>query len=118
MMNCTCWGVLYNNASKFCYNVDYPIQTILEVGHENKMGYFKLWEVAKKKRDQRLGIGIGLLCGAMIVLGFVVGFGVYKLSKRNKRFKNRILEEDNINATGPYKDLGSSSFGSVELSNR
>ncbi|KMT06339.1 hypothetical protein BVRB_7g160210 [Beta vulgaris subsp. vulgaris] len=117
-MNCTCWGVLYNNASKFCYNVDYPIQTILEVGHESKMGYFKVWEGAKKKRDKRLWIGIGLLCGAMILVGLVVGFGGYKLWKRKKRVNNRILEEEHINAPGPYKDLGSSSFGSIELSNR
>ncbi|CAO2839393.1 unnamed protein product [Amaranthus hypochondriacus] len=119
--NCTCWGVLYNNGSKFCYNVDYPIQTILEVvGHESKMGYFKMWEGGKKKRDERLGIGIGLLSGAIIVLGLVIGFGVYKFWKRNKMVNNHvsILEKEDINAPGPYKDLRSSSFGSVELSNR
>ncbi|KAL2933562.1 hypothetical protein RDABS01_016681 [Bienertia sinuspersici] len=118
LMNCTCWGVLYNNASKFCYNVDYPIQTILEVGHENKMGYFKILEGAKKKKDRRLGIGIGLLCGAFVVIGLVIGFGVYKICNKKKRATNRILEEENIYTSGHYKDLGSSSSGSIELSSR
>lgn len=113
--NCTCWGVLYNNASGFCYNVDYPIQTILEVGHESKMGYFKVLEGGKKK-EHRLGLGIGLLCGAIIVLGLLLGYKI--ILKRKNRVKNRILEEENIYTSEPYKDLGSSSSGSIELSNQ
>lgn len=116
-LNCTCWGVVYNNASGFCYAVDYPIETILGVGDETKMGYFKVWEGAKKKGDV-LGIGIGLLSGAIIVLLGVVGFGGYKLWKRKRRVNNRFLEEEDIACPGPYKDLGSQSFGSIELSNR
>ncbi|KAJ8451208.1 hypothetical protein Cgig2_013980 [Carnegiea gigantea] len=105
-MNCTCWGAVYNNASGKCYTVDYPIQTILGAGDESKLGYFKVWEgPGKKKMDMSLGIG-------------VVGFGGYKLWKRKSRVNSRYLEEDEIVAPGPYKDLGSSSFGSIELSSR
>ncbi|KAJ6727477.1 hypothetical protein OIU79_005379 [Salix purpurea] len=39
--NCSCWGAVYNNVTGFCYLVDYPIQTLVGVGDESKIGYFK-----------------------------------------------------------------------------
>ncbi|KAF2289759.1 hypothetical protein GH714_038500 [Hevea brasiliensis] len=72
--NCSCWGAVYNNASGFCYLVDYPIRTLLAVGDETKAG---IW-------------------------------------KRRRGVKRILVEEDGI-SPGPYKDLGSASFRSIEM---
>ncbi|XP_074317851.1 PAN domain-containing protein At5g03700 [Silene latifolia] len=115
--NCSCWGALYNNASGFCYYVDYPIQSILGVGDEAKLGYFKVWEGVEKKRERWVGIGVGLLCGSIFILLGVLSLACFKLCKRNSRKNDGFLEHEDIACSTPYKDLGSSSFGSIELSN-
>ncbi|KAL9227837.1 hypothetical protein vseg_003483 [Gypsophila vaccaria] len=116
--NCSCWGILYNNASGFCYYVDYPIETILGMGDDSKIGYFKVWEGAGGKRDRWLGIGVGLLCGTVIVILGVVGLAFFKLYYKRRSVKSRFLDDGDIVSPGPYKDLGSCSFGSIELSTR
>lgn len=111
--NCTCWGVVYTNTSGFCYILDYPIQSLVGVGDESKMGFFKVREgVGKDKME----VGLGLLCGAILILGGVIGLGYYRYKKR-KRGVSGYVEEDGI-VVGPYKDLGNASFRSIELSER
>ncbi|OMO82090.1 S-locus glycoprotein [Corchorus capsularis] len=114
--NCSCYGAVYNNASGFCYILDYPIQTLLGVDDDSKVGYFKMIEGAKKKKmDAGLGVGIGLLGGAIVFLIAAIGFGSYKIW-RSRRGVNRILEEEAGGViSGPYKDLGSASFRSIEM---
>ncbi|KAL4342278.1 hypothetical protein GQ457_08G018520 [Hibiscus cannabinus] len=114
--NCSCYGAVYNNASGFCYILDYPIQTLLGTGDDSKVGYFKFREGAKKKRvDPGLGVGIGLLGAAFLCLVGAIGFGSYQIW-RNRRRVNRMLEEETGGAmSGPYKDLGSASFKSIEM---
>ncbi|XP_050230313.1 PAN domain-containing protein At5g03700 [Mercurialis annua] len=114
--NCSCWGAVYNNGSGFCYFVDYPIQTLLGVGDESKLGYFKVWEGTGKKKEGVI-IGVGIFSGAILILFGAVGFGVYKIWKRRERAKG-IFEEENGISTGPYKNLGSDSFRSIEMGNR
>ncbi|XVE96495.1 hypothetical protein REPUB_Repub02eG0227200 [Reevesia pubescens] len=114
--NCSCFGAVYNNASGFCYILDYPIQTLLGVGDDSKVGYFKMRENARKKKvNAGLGVGIGLLGGAIVCLIGAIWFGSYKILK-NRRGVNRILEEEAGGVlSGPYKDLGSASFRSIEM---
>ncbi|XP_059306002.1 LOW QUALITY PROTEIN: PAN domain-containing protein At5g03700 [Lycium ferocissimum] len=115
--NCTCWGVVYTNTSGFCYILDYPIQSLVGVGDESKMGFFKVREgVGKDKREVGLGVGVGLLCVALLILGGVIGLVYYRYRKR-KRGVNGYAEEDGM-VVGPYKDLGNASFRSIELSER
>ncbi|OIT37542.1 PREDICTED: PAN domain-containing protein At5g03700-like [Nicotiana attenuata] len=115
--NCTCWGVVYTNTSGFCYILDYPIQSLVGVGDETKMGFFKVREgVGKDKVEVGLGIGIGLLCGAILVFGGVIGLGLYRYRKR-KRGVSGYVEEDGM-VVGPYKEMGNASFRSIELSER
>ncbi|XP_022766106.1 PAN domain-containing protein At5g03700 [Durio zibethinus] len=114
--NCSCFGAVYNNASGFCYILDYPVQTLLGVADDSKVGYFKMREGARKKKvDAGLGVGIGLLGGAAICLIGAIGFGSYKIWM-SKRGLKRILEEETGGVmSGPYKDLGSASFRSIEM---
>ncbi|GAV80036.1 B_lectin domain-containing protein, partial [Cephalotus follicularis] len=117
--NCSCWGTVYNNASGFCYIVDYPIQTLVGVGDDSKVGYFKVRKGSGKKRVDvgfriGIGIGIGLLCGAIVILIGVVGFTSRRIWRR-QRGVNGFLEEDCGASPGPYKDLGSASFKSIEI---
>ncbi|CAN4121417.1 unnamed protein product [Withania somnifera] len=103
--NCTCWGVVYTNTSGFCYILEeYPIQSLVGVGDESKMGFFKVRVrgVRKDKTDVGLGVGVGLLIGTILILcGAICGY----------------VEQDGI-VVGPYKDLGNASFRSIELSER
>ncbi|KAL3532052.1 hypothetical protein ACH5RR_005573 [Cinchona calisaya] len=116
--NCTCWGVVYSNTSGFCYILDYPIQSLMKVGDESKMGYFKVSEgVGKRKIDVGLGVGMGLVCGSILVFGVVVGYGWYRMRER-KRGVSGYVKEDGVVGVGPYKDLGAASFRSIELSGR
>ncbi|MCD7467472.1 hypothetical protein HAX54_004920 [Datura stramonium] len=115
--NCTCWGVVYTNTSGFCYVLDYPIQSLVGVGDESKMGFFKVREgVGKDRMEVGFWVGVGLLCGAILILGGVIGLGYHRYRNR-KRGVSGYLEEDGV-VVGPYKDLGSASFRSIELSER
>ncbi|XP_031270922.1 PAN domain-containing protein At5g03700 [Pistacia vera] len=115
--NCSCWGAVFNNGSGFCYILDYPIQTLLGVGDESKMGYFKVREGAgKKKMDVGFGVGIGVLCGAIVVLIGAISFGSCKIWMRRRGVKQILEDEDGI-SPGPYKDLASASFRSIEMCN-
>ncbi|KAL2250736.1 UNVERIFIED_CONTAM: PAN domain-containing protein [Sesamum indicum] len=111
--NCTCWGVVYSNSSGFCYMLDYPVQTVVAVGDESKVGYFKVREgVRKKKVETWVGLGLGLLFGAILVFGGVMGLGWYKWRSRGVK---GYLEEEGVSGVGAYKDLGGASFRSIEL---
>ncbi|KDP42680.1 hypothetical protein JCGZ_23620 [Jatropha curcas] len=114
--NCSCWGAVYSNATGFCYFVDYPIQTLLSVGDESKVGYFKVRDGTGKKKEMIVGIGVGILCGAMVILIGAIGFGSYRIWNKRRGVK-RMLEEEDI-SPGPYKDLGSASFKSIEMGMR
>lgn len=108
--NCSCYGAVYTNGSGFCYLVDYPVQSLLAVSDESKMGYFKIREVKQKKKiTAGLGVGIGLLSGAAVCLIAAIGVGSYGIWKRKQRVKRMMEEED------PYKNLGSASFRSIEM---
>ncbi|WCJ34369.1 D-mannose binding lectin protein with Apple-like carbohydrate-binding domain [Euphorbia peplus] len=110
--NCSCWGTVYNIGSEYCYFLDYPVQTLLGVGDESKVGYFKMSESKlEKKNDRNIGIGIGILVGSGLILIGVVGFGSYRVWRRKR------VEEDGV-ITGPYKNLGSASFRSIEMGSR
>lgn len=109
--NCSCWGAVYNNASGFCYLVDYPIRTLLSVGDESKAGYFKVREGTGKK--MKVGVGVGILSGAIAVMIGAIGFMSCRFWKR-RGVKRILVEEDGI-SPGPYKDLGSASFRSIEM---
>ncbi|KAJ8754233.1 hypothetical protein K2173_002133 [Erythroxylum novogranatense] len=112
--NCSCWGVVYSNTSQFCYLVDYPIQTLLRIGDESKSGYFKVKQEAKKKSEVRFTIGIGALCvSILLMIGAGVGGG-YRVWRRRKEL-NRTRSEDDGVLPGPYKELGSASFKSIEM---
>lgn len=114
--NCSCWGALYNNASGsgFCYMLDYPIQTLLGAGDVSKLGYFKLREDAgKRKLNTGIAAGIGILGGALLILIGAILFGGYKIWTRRRA--NRILEAEDGVSPGPYKNLGSASFRSIEM---
>ncbi|GLT94651.1 hypothetical protein SLE2022_123800 [Rubroshorea leprosula] len=114
--NCSCYGSVYNNGSRFCYLVDYPIQSLLSDGDESKMGYFKISESARKRKmTAGLGVGIGLLGGAIVCLIAAVGVGSYRMWRRRRRVKRMLEEEDGGAIPGRYKNLGSGSFRSIEM---
>ncbi|KAJ0028792.1 hypothetical protein Pint_35881 [Pistacia integerrima] len=83
----------------------------------SKMGYFKVREGAgKKKMDVGFGVGIGVLCGAIVVFVGAISFGSYKIWMRRRGVKQILEDEDGI-SPGPYKDLASASFRSIEMCN-
>ncbi|KAK3007238.1 hypothetical protein RJ639_016663 [Escallonia herrerae] len=120
-VNCTCWGAVYTNSSGFCYMLDYPIQTLVGVGDETKVGYFKVREGAGKGSAE-VGVGVAMLVGAVLVLCLGVGFGWYKFGGRRwRRGVGGGYAEDEGGgggAVGPYKEMGSASFRSIELCER
>lgn len=116
--NCSCWGAVYNNASGFCYMLDYPIQTLVRVGDESKVGYFKVREKGHRGKGYDIGYGVGILMwvvlgSAILVTVFVFGF---YMRRRARRGVKGYSEEENKIVPGPYKNLRSASFKSIEMS--
>lgn len=112
--NCSCWGAVYNNATGFCYPLNYPIQTLVGVGDESKVGYFKVR--TKRSWHKKMKVGIRVLGAVIVVLtGVVLGYGGYKIWNRRRRGPKRVLEEKTEVSSGPYKNLGSASFKSIEM---
>lgn len=117
--NCSCWGAVYNNASGFCYLLDYPIQTLMNVGDEGKIGYFKVSEGGHRTKGYKIGYGVGILIGVVLGLAFIgaiLVFGFYCCWRSRRGVMGYLAEEENKVAPGQYKDLGSASFRSIEMS--
>lgn len=113
--DCKCFGSVYNNGSGFCYLVNYPIRTMLGVADAGKVGYFKVREgVGKKKSRVGLTVGMSVLALIALVLTVTMVYVGFRILRREKR----VLEEDGGLSPGPYKNLGSDSFRSVEMSCR
>ncbi|KAK7337190.1 hypothetical protein VNO77_17752 [Canavalia gladiata] len=110
--NCSCWGALYNNATGFCYVLDYPIQTMLGTGDGSKLGYFKV----RKGEGGRSRIWVGVVVAVLVLVGVIMVVGVGICVVRWKRRKGVRGEEDGA-SPGPYKNLGSASFRSIEMCN-
>lgn len=113
--NCSCWGAVYNNASGFCYRVDYPIRTLIGVGDETKMGYFKVREGPGKKVESGFGLVVGLVGATVLAFGGAVGFGVYTYRAWKRKGGKGLGEELGEVNPGPYKSLGAASFRSIEM---
>ncbi|XP_073099868.1 PAN domain-containing protein At5g03700-like [Elaeis guineensis] len=118
--NCSCWGAVFNNATGYCYGMDYPIGTVVE-GDEGKVGYFKVRgnaggggregaSAGKRTRAALLVIGVVIFAGA-------AGFGAYQVRNRMRMRGGVDGSMTEGLAPGPYKDLSSASFRSIELSN-
>ncbi|KAK1263332.1 PAN domain-containing protein [Acorus gramineus] len=116
--NCSCWGVVYNNVSGFCYRIDFPVQTLIEVGDERKAGYFKVKLTAEQRRKRREWIVVGAVLvgvGIVVLIGSV-GLG-YRVWEKRKVGRVDGLDGERRLSPGPYRNLNSSgSFNSVELS--
>ncbi|KAL5060173.1 hypothetical protein RYX36_031777 [Vicia faba] len=110
--NCRCWGALYNNQTGFCYVMDYPIGTMLGTEDESKMGYFKVRKGARKRN--KVGVIIGIV--VVFFVGVIIIGGVICVLRWRKK-KVSMKEEDNWASSGPYKNLRSKSFSSIEMSN-
>ncbi|KAK7244967.1 hypothetical protein RIF29_39796 [Crotalaria pallida] len=114
--NCSCWGALYSNSTGFCYVLDYPVQTMVGTGDGSKVGYFKVRkeEEGKNRVRVRVGVVIAVLVGVSVV---VVGVGIWIMRWRRRKGVNGIMKEENGASPGPYKNLESASFRSIEMCN-
>lgn len=114
--NCSCWGSLYYNATGFCYLVDYPVRTMVAVADETKTGYFKVRKApARSKSKVGLEIGLGILAGIVGIAVAVLGFASYRQWRRRRGIGRFFEDDDGSVSPGPYKDLGSASFKSIEM---
>ncbi|XP_020253848.1 LOW QUALITY PROTEIN: PAN domain-containing protein At5g03700-like, partial [Asparagus officinalis] len=109
--NCSCWGALYNNVSGYCYMLhdEYPIQTVLAVGDERKIGYFKVRNLGGGNEGRKIAGLVLIVVGA---LAFVAGCGFTGYRVWNAR-RWRGSHEDEVGMMS-YKDLKSSSW--IEMS--
>ncbi|XP_020577742.1 PAN domain-containing protein At5g03700 [Phalaenopsis equestris] len=118
--NCSCWGAVYNNGTGYCYRMEYPIQTVMEVGDENKIGFFKVRVTGnhggggnKGRKTAEALVAVGVLATAAVV-GVVV-YRWWRGRRRRGEGENGSMVEGL--ASGPYRDLNSWSFRSIELAN-
>ncbi|KAG5055650.1 hypothetical protein JHK85_008160 [Glycine max] len=110
--NCSCWGALYSNETGFCYLLEYTIQTLLGTGDGSKVGYFKVKK--EERRTKRVWIRVGVVVTVLVGVGVIiigVGFCVTRWKKK------RGVKEEDWGSPGPYKNLESASFRSIEMSN-
>ncbi|KMZ71029.1 S-locus receptor kinase (SRK) [Zostera marina] len=133
--NCTCWGALYSDSSGYCYQMDFPIETLVEEKGQGKAGYFKVRTTNhvptnrknKKLKNKNFILHLALLGIGILFFGACIGFGILKLITlcKERKVSNRLIGEDRLMldeglSPVPYRDLKSSSnhssFTSVELS--
>jgi S-locus glycoprotein domain/D-mannose binding lectin len=120
--NCNCWGAIYSNTTGNCYMIDYPIQMLVE-GDDNKFGYFKLTSGEdgngdeKGSKEDKLRVALVLLVIVCVILVGSGGYGAYLIWERRRGRRGGIGGSmEDVLAPGPYKDLASASFKSIELS--
>ncbi|KAI4310487.1 hypothetical protein MLD38_035462 [Melastoma candidum] len=115
--NCTCHGTVYNNRSGFCYPIYYPVQTLLSVGDEAKVGYLKV-SAPHGDGSYKVGVGVGALMSVLVGAVVVGVFGLVGYRVWSRRGVTGYLGGDNGASPGPYKDLASASFRSIELTGK
>ncbi|TKY62033.1 PAN domain-containing protein [Spatholobus suberectus] len=108
--NCSCWGALYNNGTGFCYVLDHPIQTMLGTGDESKVGYFKV--KSEERGKNRIWIRVGIVVTVLVMVAVIIIGGGVCVTRWKKR---RGVKEEDWASPGPYKNLGSASFRSIEM---
>ncbi|XP_020112277.1 PAN domain-containing protein At5g03700 [Ananas comosus] len=123
--NCSCWGAIYSNATNTCYQVDYPVQLLLQ-GDQWHVGYFKVRsngrgggsngdegskEEEEEEEARRTRAKVALLVVGTLILVAAAGFGAYKVWGRRRAIA---VDREGL-APGPYKDLGKASFKSIEI---
>eukprot|EP00262_Sarcandra_glabra_P010375 TRINITY_DN25632_c0_g1_i1.p1 TRINITY_DN25632_c0_g1~~TRINITY_DN25632_c0_g1_i1.p1 ORF type:complete len:495 (+),score=30.40 TRINITY_DN25632_c0_g1_i1:21-1505(+) len=113
--NCSCFGAVYNNVSGYCYGVDYAIQTLVGVGDESQVGFFKVRRAGGKKRKVGLGVGVGLLVGMCVIFVGVLAVGVHRVWRKKRRGFDGLMSEGL--SPGPYINLDERS-GSLEMCKR
>ncbi|QCD98022.1 hypothetical protein DEO72_LG6g2737 [Vigna unguiculata] len=111
--NCSCWGALYNNGTGFCYMLDSPIGSMLGTGDATKVGYFKVKKGGGE--NKRVWVRVAVVITVLVVVGIIV-VGTGLCVRRWKR--RRGVKEEDWASPGPYKNLGSASFRSIEMSSR
>jgi len=110
--NCSCWGAVYNNGTGFCYMLENPIESMLGSGDESKVGYFKVKKGDREKN--RVWVRVGIVITVLGMVGVII-VGMWFCVRRWKR--RRVVKEEDWASPGPYKNLGSASFRSIEMSN-
>ncbi|KAF1866948.1 hypothetical protein Lal_00018334 [Lupinus albus] len=110
--NCSCWGALYNNGTGFCYVLDHPVQTMLRTGDGSKVGYFKVRKSKEEKNRVQIKVAVVVTVG-VIIGGIWIWIWIWMRWKRRKG----VLKEENGASPGPYKNLESASFRSIEMCN-
>ncbi|KAJ6790498.1 PAN domain-containing protein-like [Iris pallida] len=133
--NCSCWGALYSNTSGYCYRMDYPIHTVLAVGDQRKVGYFKVRNniivtsssgsttAGREEEDERSVVVVVL---GMLILVCGCGFAGYRVWRINGNWRRRrrtggevdgVVPEGGMPSSSSYKPLISTSFRHIELTN-
>ncbi|XP_042454995.1 PAN domain-containing protein At5g03700-like [Zingiber officinale] len=115
--NCSCWGAIYNNASGYCYWLDFPIQSLMEAD-QSREGYFKVRSTSGGGGGGgRVVVKVALLAvGGMVLAGAAAAVIAYFVQRQRQRLTARVNGMVEGLAPGPYKDLNSASFRSIELS--
>ncbi|CAL0326760.1 unnamed protein product [Lupinus luteus] len=115
--NCSCWGALYNKGTGFCYVLDYPVQTMVRTGDGSKVGYFKVRKTEKGKNPVQVKIKVVVTVITILVVVSVIigGIGIWMMRMKRRKRVNGILKDEN--GAGPYKNLESASFRSIEMCN-
>lgn len=139
--NCSCWGALYSNTSGYCYRMDYPIHTVLAVGDQRKIGYFKVrnnlilttTSTTGREKDERRRRRARSVMVVVVVLGMLIlvcgfaGFRVWRMNSSNWRRRRNGGEVDGAvpeggmsssSSSSSYKPLiSTTSFRHIELTN-
>ncbi|OIW11327.1 hypothetical protein TanjilG_20476 [Lupinus angustifolius] len=116
--NCSCWGALYNNGTGFCYVLDYPVQTMVRTGDGSKVGYFKMRKSEEGKNPVQVKIVVVIVVIVLVAVSVIIGgIGIWMMRLKRRKGVNGILKDENGASSGPYKNLESTSFRSIEMCN-
>ncbi|CAL4896904.1 unnamed protein product [Urochloa decumbens] len=106
--NCSCWGAVYNGGSRYCYLMDFPVETMVYEADDRKVGYFKVRRLPAGTKRTRMSPGVAAATAALsLVLVGLAAAGAcsgYRMWERRRR-KRAGMEQELV--PGPYKDLKS-----------
>lgn len=117
--DCSCRGAVYSNTSGNCYRIEYPILTVVAVGDETKVGFFKVSNAVISGTggggvDRRRARVALVVAGVAAVLACGCGLAGFRVWRRRRR--SRTGDVDGEMPEGmPYKGLSSASFRNIEL---
>ncbi|CAM0151459.1 unnamed protein product [Urochloa decumbens] len=110
--NCSCWGAVYNGGSRYCYLMDFPVETMVYEADDRKVGYFKVRRLPGPMKRTRMSPGVAaatavlsLVLVGLAAAGACSGYRMWERRRRKRAGMEQELVPGRTRISSPWAAL-------------